>query len=73
MKFVEKLKKEGFKNIWFDKTEIHPGDELSKKWSKVFVILPFLSHSFQITIFGQRIVEKIFFMLRKKTKNVFIW
>jgi 5'-3' exonuclease len=33
MKFVDKLKKEGIKkeNIWFDETEIHVGDELSKK------------------------------------------
>jgi hypothetical protein len=30
-KFVDKLRIEGYKNIWFDETEIHLGDELSKK------------------------------------------
>jgi hypothetical protein len=31
MKFVDKLKQDGYKNIWFDETEIHPGGELRKK------------------------------------------
>ncbi len=30
MKFVDKLKQEGYKNIWFDETEIHPRGEQKK-------------------------------------------
>ena len=50
MKFVDKLKQEGYKNIWFDETEIHLGDELSKKMEQgirdSYIFISFISNSY---------------------------
>jgi hypothetical protein len=49
-KFVDKLKKEGYKNIWFDETEIHVGDELSKKMEQGIrdcpIFISFISNNY---------------------------
>jgi tetratricopeptide (TPR) repeat protein len=72
-KFVDKLKKEGIKeeNIWFDVTEIHVGDELSKKMEQGIrdssIFISFISNNY----IWSKNCRKEFFYADKINKKCF--
>jgi hypothetical protein len=70
-KFVDKLKKEGYRNIWFDETEIHPGDVLSKKMEQGIrdssIFISFISNNY----IWSKNCRKEFFYAEHKNKKCF--